>query len=252
MYTVEPRPANESPTAIATGITSTEYTNTGLSNGTAYYYKVAAVNSTGTSALSNEASATPQAASTLQLQYLCQSTVNPAIFIGAGFNIVNNGSSSIPYSQLKVRYWYTEDSTASQVFECYTAPMGTANVTGTFVTMGTPTSTADHYVEIAFTSGAGSLSASSSSGLFTMQINRSDYGGYTLTNDWSWNAADTSLTNWSNVSRSIKTELSSGAPSRIRRRQPGKAHAGWEDVLHHPILSNRKATVHYTWRKSRN
>src|SRR5207249_1942585 len=36
----------------------TSYTNTGLSNGATFYYKVAAVNSLGTSALSNEASAT--------------------------------------------------------------------------------------------------------------------------------------------------------------------------------------------------
>jgi fibronectin type 3 domain-containing protein len=49
----------EGSTAIATGITTTSYTNTGLTNGTAYFYKVAAVNSAGTSGLSNEASATP-------------------------------------------------------------------------------------------------------------------------------------------------------------------------------------------------
>ena len=52
-------PGAESTPPIATGITSTSYTNTGLKNGTTYYYKVAAVNATGTSPLSNEASATP-------------------------------------------------------------------------------------------------------------------------------------------------------------------------------------------------
>ncbi len=51
----------ESPTPIATGIAQTSYTNTGLANGTPYFYKVAAVNAGGTSPLSNEASATPQA-----------------------------------------------------------------------------------------------------------------------------------------------------------------------------------------------
>lgn len=49
----------ESATPIATGITGTTYTNTGLTNGTAYFYKVAAVNSNGISGYSNEASATP-------------------------------------------------------------------------------------------------------------------------------------------------------------------------------------------------
>ncbi len=53
----------ESATALVSGLTSVSYTNTGLTNGTAYYYKVKAVNSVGTSGYSNEASATPVAAS---------------------------------------------------------------------------------------------------------------------------------------------------------------------------------------------
>ncbi|MGO9096715.1 MAG: LamG-like jellyroll fold domain-containing protein [Bryobacteraceae bacterium] len=48
----------EGPTAYATGITSPTYTNTGLTNGTKYYYTVAAVNAGGTSAQSTEVSAT--------------------------------------------------------------------------------------------------------------------------------------------------------------------------------------------------
>jgi len=189
----------ESATAIATGITGTSYSNTGLTNGTQYFYKVKAVNSTGTSGYSNEASATPAAASSLQLQFKCISTVSTAVFLQHGFNIVNNGSTSIPYSQLKIRYWYTEDGTAAQTFQCLTAPMGTTNVTGAFVTMGTPTSTADHYVEISFTGAAGSLAGSSSSGEIDMNVNKNDFSVYTQSNDWSWNSAYTSLTNWSNV-----------------------------------------------------
>ncbi len=51
----------ESAMPIAYGLTAATYTATGLANGTPDYYRVAAVNIGGTSALSNEATATPEA-----------------------------------------------------------------------------------------------------------------------------------------------------------------------------------------------
>ena len=53
----------ESATPIATGLTGASYMDTSVTNGTTYYYTVAAVNSYGTSGQSTEASATPAASS---------------------------------------------------------------------------------------------------------------------------------------------------------------------------------------------
>ena len=49
-------------TSYRTGLTSTSFNDTGLTNGATYYYKVAAVNSNGTSGLSAEVSANPMTA----------------------------------------------------------------------------------------------------------------------------------------------------------------------------------------------
>jgi fibronectin type 3 domain-containing protein len=51
------------PYTIVASATSTNYTNTGLTNGTTYYYVVTAVNSAGESGNSFQVSATPQATS---------------------------------------------------------------------------------------------------------------------------------------------------------------------------------------------
>ena len=50
----------ESATPLATGIATASYSDTAVTNGTRYYYKVAAVNGGGNSAESAEASAIPQ------------------------------------------------------------------------------------------------------------------------------------------------------------------------------------------------
>jgi len=51
----------ESTTAIAVGVTAASYTDSGLINGTRYYYEVAAISANGTSGVSNEVSVLPQA-----------------------------------------------------------------------------------------------------------------------------------------------------------------------------------------------
>src|SRR6266849_5858489 len=62
-------------TTIATGIATTNHTDTGLTNGNAYYYVVSAVNSCSESGNSNQASATPSAAQSWSNGYLYRRTI---------------------------------------------------------------------------------------------------------------------------------------------------------------------------------
>ena len=53
---------------------------------------------------------------------------------------------------------------------------------------------ADHYLQIGFTSGAGSLAAGASTGGIQNRIFQADYATMMQTDDYSFNAADASFT----------------------------------------------------------
>jgi fibronectin type 3 domain-containing protein len=92
--------AGEASTPVATGVALTTFTDAGRTNGTAYFYKVAAVNSAGTSGLSNEASATPQQAATAPLapQNLTAATANAAVQLTWTAPSSNGGAAITGYN----------------------------------------------------------------------------------------------------------------------------------------------------------
>ena len=153
----------EGTSALASGITGTSFTDTGLANGTTYFYKVAAVNSAGTSAQSTEVSATPTGSTGTGLPDLVVSSLtwtpaNPNAGDHVVFTVVvtNQGTAATPAGTILGVGFYLDGNTAgANVWEdsdttslapgasvTLTATGGTGGVNYWVATAGTHTVTA--------------------------------------------------------------------------------------------------------------
>ena len=110
--------------------------------------------------------------------------------------ITNTGTTTVPLAGVTLRYYFKADGAATTYrFACSWAVLGCGNVTGTFGTLANPTATADRYLEIGFTAGAGSLSPGQNTGDLQLRFYRSDWQTLTQSDDYSFNGAQTSYAN---------------------------------------------------------
>lgn len=110
------------------------------------------------------------------------------------FEVTNNGDETINLSDVKLRYYYTADSSTEQEFHCYHASIAdpykdlTSNVSGKFVKMDKAMEGADTYLEIKFDSNAGTL-APGEKVKVQPSINKTDWSNYNQGDDYSFNDA---------------------------------------------------------------
>ncbi len=127
-------------------------------------------------------------------------TTNPSdAEITPYLQIFNNGSTSVPLSELTVRYWYTVDGDTPQTYVCDWAQMGCANITASFVKLSVPTSTADYYLELRFTSAAGSIGANTPSNEIRQRFHKTNWANYNESNDYSYDSTKTAYADWNRV-----------------------------------------------------
>ena len=125
------------------------------------------------------------------------------------FKLTNTGTGNLSLEDVTLHYYYTKDGTQQQNFWCDWSSVGSANVSGTFVPLSPATATADTYLEISFTSAAGSLGTGQSA-YVQARFAKSDWSSYTQTNDYSFNSSDTTYVSWDYVTSYISGDLNSG------------------------------------------
>ncbi|MFI6088420.1 cellulose binding domain-containing protein [Streptomyces sp. NPDC051218] len=148
------------------------------------------------------ATATGAAAGDVSVQYHTGSTGSDQA--EPWLRVKNTGTSAVALSGVKLRYYFkAESASATYRFACSWAVKGCGNITGTFGTLAHPTATADRYLEIGFTSGAGSLAAGADSGDLQLRFHRSDWQSLNQHDDYSFGAAQSSYANWTKVTAQL-------------------------------------------------
>ena len=107
--------------------------------------------------------------------------------------VVNTSKKPVPLSDVTLRYYFTEDGTTPYGFNCVQAGVGCSNVSGSIAALSPTTSTADHYLQIGFAPGAGTLAPGQDSQSVDLQLYRLDHKPLDQANDRSFDAAITTF-----------------------------------------------------------
>lgn len=135
----------------------------------------------------SSAAAAPLAASGLVVQDRSHDNDNPDNQLYAHYMILNNGTSAVPLSSLTMRYWFTNETPSDPlVFACDYALVTCNDITAKFVTLSTPLTKANTYLEIGFTAAAGSIAPGGSSGEIQTRIHHVNWSNFITTDSYSF------------------------------------------------------------------
>ncbi|MFJ5034557.1 cellulose binding domain-containing protein [Streptomyces sp. NPDC088560] len=129
----------------------------------------------------------------LTVDYKTSTASATASEIDPFLEVLNTGTSPVDLSTVTLRYYFTADN-GPYTFQCAWATPGCANLTGTVVAMANPTATADHYLQISFGHGAGTLQPGANSGDLQLRLHRTDWQSVNQANDYSFSPDSTSYT----------------------------------------------------------
>ncbi|QAA35324.1 hypothetical protein C1I91_16230 [Clostridium manihotivorum] len=148
----------------------------------------------------------PQPQGNIKVQAFSGITSTSTNSISPKIKITNTGTTAINLSDVKLRYYYTIDGDKAQSFWCDWATVGSSNVTGTFQKLSSPKTNADYYLEVGFSSAAGSLNPSQSVEL-SLRFAKNDWSNYTQGNDYSFNSSSSSYTDYNKITCYVSNNL---------------------------------------------
>jgi hypothetical protein len=152
--------------------------------------------------------ASVSATTSVKLQAFNGNTASSTNTLYVNFKLVNTGTDVVALSNVKLRYYFTNDGTQANSFACDWATAGNSNVTGSFVAI-TAVIGADRYLEVGFASGAGTLAAGASTEV-KARVWKSDWSNFTQTNDYSFNSTAINYVDSTMVTAYISGTLYSG------------------------------------------
>ncbi|CAM5394841.1 hydrolase [Streptomyces badius] len=164
-----------------------------------------ALAATGLAALPAWASA---AADGIVVQYRTSASGASADQSEPWLKVRNAGSTSVPLSGVKLRYYFKADSaSAAYRFACSWAVKGCANITGTFGTLANPTATADRYLEIGFTAGRDRSHRARTPGTCSSGSTEDSWASLVQSDDYSFGPDRTTYGDWSKVTAQVNGSL---------------------------------------------
>lgn len=149
---------------------------------------------------------TPVVTDGLQVQFFNGNTSVSTNGISPKFKLVNTGNKDINLADVTLRYYYTIDGEATQNFWCDWASLGSANVKYQFVKLTSPSSTADYYLELSFTSAAGTLKPGQSAEI-QARFAKSNWSNYNQGNDYSFHATSNQYINSDKITGFVSGNL---------------------------------------------
>ena len=140
----------------------------------------------------------------IKVQLFNSSTSTSTNTISPNFKIINNGTTNIDLYKVKIRYYFTNDGTNSTNYNCDWSSAGNGNITSSFTTISK--TNADRYLEIGFSSSAGSIAPGASTEV-KGRVWKNDWSNFTQTNDFSFNSTATNYIDWTSISGYISDTL---------------------------------------------